>query len=398
MNNNERSILTISCYGHFLSHFNMLIFPALLLPLTARYGLPLEKTLAMSFWMYLLFGISALPWGFLGDRYGARSLLMLFYLGAGVCCFGCVAAIDNTTLLPLMLAGLGLFSGIYHPVGLGWIAREVKRTSVGMAYNGIFGNLGLASAPLLAGVLNHFFGVEVVYGVVGVMNVSGVIFIFLSTDDRAVPVDSEKKNLSHTNIQPFVILLAAMMLGGVVYRGTSVSLPAYFELKNAGLLDVVGWGESLGGNLFATMTTSLLYVVGMAGQYLGGRIGESYDLKIGYLVFHAITIPAAIGMAVSFGLPLIMCAMVHSFFLLGMQPIENTLLSKLAPASLLSSAYGLKFVLTFGVGAISVKVIELVKMHHGFETIFFIFSLVSTLLVIAIIKLISSTRVYRENV
>ena len=49
------------------------------------------------------------------------------------------------------------------------------------------------------------------------------------------------------------------------------------------------------------------------------------------------------------------------FFLLGMQPLENTLVAGLTPVRMRSSAYGMKFILTFGVGAVSVKLIKIVE-------------------------------------
>lgn len=60
---NERNVLITTCFGHFLSHFNMLVFPAVMLPLATRLNLPLAEVLGIFFWMYLLFGITALPWG-----------------------------------------------------------------------------------------------------------------------------------------------------------------------------------------------------------------------------------------------------------------------------------------------------------------------------------------------
>ena len=53
---NDRRILLNTCYGHFMSHFNMLVFPALVLPLMARLGMEMAQVLSLSFWMYLLFG------------------------------------------------------------------------------------------------------------------------------------------------------------------------------------------------------------------------------------------------------------------------------------------------------------------------------------------------------
>jgi MFS family permease len=58
----------------------MLVFPALVLPLASQLGMELSQILNLSFWMYLLFGLTALPWGLAADRWGPRPLLVLFFL------------------------------------------------------------------------------------------------------------------------------------------------------------------------------------------------------------------------------------------------------------------------------------------------------------------------------
>jgi MFS family permease len=383
VNNNEKNILQVTCYGHFLSHFNMLVFPAVLIPLAESLQLSLVETLSLSFWMYLLFGVSALPWGLLADKISARVLLIVFYTGAGLCGLLAAFAIGNAVLLGLALTGIGLFSGIYHPVGLGWIARDIENTSLAMGYNGMFGNLGLATAPLVAGLINYSFGLKSVYFTLGFLNILG-IFLLLKTrnNEKHAPIE-RRQNQHNISLTPFCILLVAMMLGGIIYRGTSVTLPAYFQLSNQHLFVVIQ--NMFGGvgteNVVATIITSMIYLLGMVGQFVGGKVGETYDLRRSYFIFHLITIPAAAAMAYSSNIPLIGFAMVHSFFLLGMQPIENTLVSRLAPPGLMSSAYGLKFILTFGVGALSVKVIEAVKSTYGFSTIYLVLAGVSVLLV-----------------
>lgn len=394
MNGKERSILLVTCYGHFVSHFNMLIFPAILLPLSAHFSMSMAETLALSFWMYVFFGVSALPWGILGDKFGPQRLLMIFHLGAGLSCVSTFFTFSNHYMFSLSLAGIGLFSGIYHPVGLGWIAKSIKRTSVGMAYNGMFGNLGLASAPIFAGVVNYFLGPEGVYSLVAIINITGLLFIAYAWKTNSNTEEIKQRKGSEHKISPFLILLVAMMLGGIVYRGTSVTLPAYFEINGRNLFELVQSFLALfgSGNVFATLITSIIYLFAMVGQYLGGRVGEKYDLRFGYFLFHAITIPASLAMAFTFDLPLVLFAIIHSFFLLGMQPIENTLVARLAPPKLLSSAYGLKFILTFGVGALSVKMIEYVEESYGLPAIFITLAFVSTLLVAVIFILFLNTR------
>ncbi|MFN2355085.1 MAG: MFS transporter, partial [Desulfopila sp.] len=225
------------------------------------------------------------------------------------------------------------------------------------------------------------------------LNLLGIVFLLRTPGNNVDKQTVAKSGAHNARLAPFLILLVAMMLGGIVYRGTSVTLPAYFQMSNSELAAVVV--ELFGGigtdNVFATLLTSAIYLLGMAGQFCGGKVGERYDLRRGYLVFHLITIPAAIGMALTANIPLIFVAMVHSFFLLGMQPIENTLVSRLAPQRLMSSAFGLKFILTFGVGAMSIKGIELVKILWGFPAVYVVLAGVSTCLVGCIVALMLKT-------
>ncbi len=394
MTSSDRSILTVTCYGHFLSHFNMLVFPAILLPLSARLGLDMAATLDLAFWMYLLFGLTALPWGILADRFGPRPLLVLFYLGAGACGISAAMLVDSPLGLKLSLAGIGLFSGIYHPAGLGWIACCVTRTSRGMAYNGMFGNLGLAMGPLLAGLLNWLWGASAVYICLALLNFAGLVFLRQVNSESCTAARKPTAGENGASWKGFAVLLVCMMLGGIVYRGATVTLPALFELNGAGIFTAISnffKGAEISSNVVATAITSGLYLIGMAGQYAGGRAGERFDLRRSYLFFHLMTIPPAFLIGIANDVPLVLLATVHSFFLLGMQPVENTLVARLTPPSLRSSAYGMKFVLTFGVGALAVKIIKIVEDSLGVGAVFPSLGIVSLALVAAIGVLIALT-------
>jgi len=379
----DTAILSVTCYGHFLCHFNMLVFPAILLPLSARLAYNLAQTLDLAFFMYLLMGLTAPAWGYLADRIGARPLLALFYIGAGCCGFLTSLFIDNPAMLRWTLAGIGFFSGIYHPAGLGWIACCVSRTSAGMAYNGMFGNLGLALGPILAGLVNYAAGPSAVYAGLGLLNLFGLVLLFRADKVQGRHAGGKTNAINNTSWHGFAILLVAMMLGGIVYRGATVTLPALFEVRGTGIFKWISalLPRSVSANVVATTITSCLYLVGMMGQFFGGRVGERFELRYSYLCFHLFTIPAAFAMAVLTDLPLVVVATFHSFFLLGMQPIENTLVARLTPPSMHGSAYGMKFVLTFGVGALAVQIVRLVELRMGIEYVFPVLGLVSLLLV-----------------
>ena len=191
----------------------------------------------------------------------------------------------------------------------------------------------------------------------------------------------------------FLILLVAMMLGGIAYRGATVILPAYMELNGKGIFEMLSglFGGGLSSNLVATTMTALIYMVGMAGQYVGGHVGERFECRYSYLVFHAICIPAVLLMAVTQDIALVSLAFVYLFFLLGMQPIENTLVANYAPKRLHHSAYGLKFILTFGVGSVAVIMIEHIEAAWSIEAAFVALAMISVVLVSVIVVLIGWT-------
>jgi MFS family permease len=142
----------------------------------------------------------------------------------------------------------------------------------------------------------------------------------------------------------------------------------------------------------ATALTSLVFMVGMLGQYMGGHVAERFNPRRGYLVFHALALPMALIMAYATDVPLLMVTMVYMLFLLGMQPIENTLVAYLTPDALRHSAYGAKFILTFGVGALAVHMVGWIKQAWSLPAVFVAMFCVSLGIVSFILILISVTR------
>jgi predicted permease len=75
-----------------------------------------------------------------------------------------------------------------------------------------------------------------------------------------------------------------------------------------------------------------------------------------------------------------------------MQPIENTLIARLAPKRFHHSAFGAKFVLTFGVGALAVKMVSAIESNYDIKTIFYLLALLAAAAVIFIGWLIVRSR------
>jgi MFS family permease len=276
---------------------------------------------------------------------------------------------------------------------MGLISKGVKRLNVAMGYNAMFGGLGLVVAPAATGIVNWAWGPRAAYLLVGTINLVGMALPALLPLAQPQHKENSPAEAGNGLLGAFIILLIATMLGWIAYTGSSVILPAYIELKSQALLQAVSaaFNADISGNLFATSVTAAIFMVGMLGQYIGGHAGERFDVRYTYLVFHLFCLPAALLMAFTQNLPLVALGSVYFFFLLGSQASENSLVATLAPKRLHHSAFGMKFILTFGVGALAVKILGWIDTIWGSEATFLALGINSALLVGTIVLLILRT-------
>ena len=75
-----------------------------------------------------------------------------FFFGIG-CCSILTSTADTPLQIAVCLTLIGMFASIYHPVGLAMVVQGRSKTGIPLAINGIFGNMGVASAALLTGFL-----------------------------------------------------------------------------------------------------------------------------------------------------------------------------------------------------------------------------------------------------
>ncbi|HOO89857.1 MAG TPA: MFS transporter [Syntrophales bacterium] len=398
--NNEKKIMVFTCVAHFFTHFYEMIFPALAIPLTISLKMSLADVLKMSFFMYLLYGLTALPWGMISDRFNNRITLIIFFIGTSV---GAIltAFSDTRTSLMLSLAVIGLFASSYHPAGMGLISLGMKNRGMALGINGVAGNIGMISAPFTAGLLNWLVGWEVTYMIIGALClIWGITLFMVDIDETPVHAEATENttnaNNNNSTMKYFLILCIIVTIAGLVYRGNSVVLPAYLELKASFLWDFLS-GISLPNitgakTAAATLLASIIYLIGIPGQILGGKLADKYDLRWLYFAFHGLSLPFIILMGVISQELLVLSAGLYIFFALGMQPIENSLVAKYTPKKWRSTGYGIKFILVFGIGSFSVYIVGWIKELWNLNVVYFFAAGLVALLVFFIAVLIRVSR------
>jgi MFS transporter, FSR family, fosmidomycin resistance protein len=124
----------------------MLLYPTVLLVIEGHWGMSYGDLLSLSLEGFVLFGIGALPAGWLGDRWSAERMMVVFFVGTGR---GAIATglASGPIALALGLATNGLFGSIYHPVGTALLVRNAANRGRSLGWNRISGSIGLAATP-----------------------------------------------------------------------------------------------------------------------------------------------------------------------------------------------------------------------------------------------------------
>ena len=242
-----RRALAFSAAGHFLFHYFAAMYFTIVLAIAKDWTASDYETL-IALWTpaSALIGLAALPAGRLADTWSAPGMLAVMFLGMGAATAAAGFAGD-TVMLGAMLAAIGLFGAIYHPVGIPWLIKtSTGATGQKLAVNGIFGGLGAAAAGALSGVLIDALGWRGAFMVPGTLCVvAGLAMVWCLKTGRVVEgVAAAREDVGGRDGRghgaAFAALLFPMFAIGLIYNTTQTAMPKLFEEN------MLGW---LGGDI-----------------------------------------------------------------------------------------------------------------------------------------------------
>lgn len=346
--------------AHFLTHYALLIFPTAALAIAPAWDMPYADVLLVGSPLYVTFALGTLPAGWLGDRMDRLVLIAVFFLGTGGACAGIILS-DGPGELAIGLGALGLFCAIYHPVGLALLTEGGGRMGRALAVNGVFGNLGLAGAAAMTGVLAQIWGWRTAFGVPAVIAILlGVLLLVRAglRADRRTASRAPHEPSMHGGPRPhqktvFLVVCVSALLGGLIFNLVSISLPKFLDerLSDSGV-DLAWIGLSTGA-VFAVAAIAQLPV----GELLD-RIGARPILSC-LLIAQA---GLFLGMSQATGWRALALAVAAVTCLFAEIPITTWLVGKHLAPGIRARAISVDYTLSLGVGAVAAPAFALL---HG---------------------------------
>lgn len=375
--------------GHFLDHLFMLIFATVAaLALHREWSIGYAELLAYATPGFFAFGLFSLPAGWLADRWSRDGMMCVFFVGIGTASIATGFA-ASPLQIGVGLFVIGVFAAIYHPVGLAIVTMKWRNTGMRIAVNGVWGNLGVASAALLTGYLIDNSGWRMAFIVPGIFSLGiGVVYIWLCRTSGQGDRDAPPKALAvPTADKPFAdramllrvsaIVFLTTAIASIAFQSTTFALPKIFDERLPDLVSAFspdsnsesGAGERAVATTIGILAFLVFAVASMAQLVVGSlldRIGPRPVLMaVGalQLIFFAampgLTNGPALAVALGFMLGVF-----------GQIPINDYMIGKMASGAYRARIYAVRYVVAFTVLALSLPLIAFVYENWGFDVLF----------------------------
>ena len=379
--------------GHFLDHLFTLIFATVAaLALYREWGLGYADLLKYATPGFLAFGLFALPAGWLADKWSREGMMSIFFIGIG---FASIAtAFARTPFeIGLGLFVVGVFAAIYHPVGLAIVVAKWKNTGMRIAVNGVWGNLGVASAALVTGYFIDHGGWRIAFIVPGVISIAiGIVYTVLRWPDilsqiahakapgaaKAAAQIAQPADVKAMLLRISMIVFLTTAVSSIIFQSTTFALPKVFD-------------ERLGG--IATSATVLgqlafmVFALGSMGQLIVGHFLDKLGPRVVFITAASVQLVFFSLMPGLNDWAALACAMVFMLAAFGQIPINDYMIGRLAEGEWRARVYGVRYVVSFTVLAAALPLIAFIYERWGFDALFRVLALSAAVILAAVILL-----------
>lgn len=368
--------------GHAVDHMFLLIFATAVTTIAAEFGLARwEDLMPYSAVAFLFFGVGSLPAGKLGDHWGRRSMMILFFFGMGGAAL-LVSATQSPLQLALALGLLGCFASIYHPVGIPMLLQGAQRPGWTIGVNGFAGNIGVALAAVITGYLVKHFGWRMAFAVPGLVSLAcGITFAMVSHAESAPPAKRKATQAelpTHLLARVFLVMTLAATSGSLLFN---FSTNGNYELLHERFAAISSDPALLGLLLGAA------YALASLAQLVVGRLIDRFDLKPLYLAVLLLQIPflALAAHAESWALYATQALFMIAIF--GAIPFTDAMIVRYVDDRMRSRVAGMRLAVSLGASSVAVWLLGPLVKQSGFATLLWIMAAIATVTFVVVTQL-----------
>ncbi len=358
----DQSRLTVAFLnlGHFLDHLAMLIYATAVLVMTSQFGLAYQDMLPLSIGGFIAFGGGSLPAGWLGDRWGRRNMMLVFFLGLGAALV-LAGLVTSRWQIVVALTLIGVFASIYHPVGIAMLVKDQARVGRALGWNGVWGNLGLAFAAFIAGWFSDHLSWRAAFIAPGIFTLAaGIAFAVLVPNGAAPAAKAAAGTARHVPDalarRVFALLTLATLCSGVIFAAATNAMPKIFDQRLAALVHTTSGIGTL---------VAVVYTIAAMAQLLVGQLIDRYSLRGVFLPLALLQVPLLLLAGMFSDWAMLALAIAMMFVVFGLIPINDAMVARYAHDSWRSRVYAVRYVVSFGASLPAIPLVAYLQPKAG---------------------------------
>ena len=335
--------------AHAIDHLMLLVFATAVSAIARDFGVGRwEDLMPYTTGAFLMFGLGSLPAGRLGDLWGRRAMMLVFFFGMGASAV-LIALTRSPWQLALALGLMGAFSSIYHPVGIPMLLQHTKKPGMTIGINGMVGNLGIAAAAISTGFLIQFADWRAAFVVPGIVSIAcGLLFMQIAPAEQGAP---GKRQIKQIELAPamrnrvFLVMTMLAITSSILFNFTTNGNGELLRSR----LPILAQQPALLGTLLA-----VVYALASLSQLAVGRLIDRFPIRNIMLGIIACQGPIFLLAALSHGWPLYAAMVVFMCLVFGSIPFTDAIIARFVDDSMRSRVSGMRLAVSFSVSSAAV--------------------------------------------
>jgi len=283
--------------------------------------------------------------------------------------FVSLMGVANSYLLLILCSALSaLGHACFHPSALSIVSRLCTDQNRGKltSYFVVGGNIGYAIGPVVAGLVVTLFGLQGLLLLIIPAGITALVINRVVPQSLFVKPDTKTGGVADTNDEPVSYRPFSILLGATVLRSWAIFVsitffPTYLVTRG---YDLVAAGLLL----------SIMLIVGVAGQIVGGHISDRYGRREYMIAGLLCGIPPFLVFMATDGLLSLAAMFVFGFLVWSTFSVSVAMSHEMLPGRI-GLASGMMLGLAIGVGGIGVAINGIIADMYSLELALFVLAI-----------------------
>lgn len=383
MKDHSTTVRLLLNLGHAIDHMFLLIFAASVGVIASDFGFgSWEDLMPYGAGAFVMFGLGSIPSGRLGDLWGRRRMMIVFFIGMGAAAL-LASVTQSAWQLAAALTLIGVFASIYHPVGVPMLVQASLKPGWAIGINGLAGNFGVALAAMLTGFLIKWLGWRAAFAIPAILSIICGL-LFAKNCPHEIEAPAKRKGSAKVQLPPalltrvLLVMTITAVTGSILFNFTTNGNSQLMVERFKGVVN----DPAVLGTLLA-----VIYVVASLAQVVVGRLVDRFPIKPIFLGIVLCQIPFVAFASQARGWWLFVAMLGVMVFIFGAVPFIDIMIVRYVDDRVRSRVAGIRLAVSLGISSMAVWLLGPAVKDLGFSALFLVMTALAALTALMVLML-----------